>query len=86
MLTELGIPYSETIMEVEFGQPFRSFADVRLFFEMYSKDEDKETITDDFLRHKVIETNDTVFPYYMPHLRKLAILELDAADIPSSFI
>ena len=86
MLTELGIPYNETIMEVEFGQPFRSFADVRLFFEMYSKDEDKETITDDFLRHKVIKTNDTVFPYYMPHLRKLAILELDAADIPSSFI
>ena len=82
LLRDLGIPYEESAMALEFGQPFRSLEDARTFYEIYSKDEDKSAITDAFLRSKLVETEDPRFPYYMPHLRNLAILKFNAADIP----
>lgn len=80
-LTELGIPYEHTLMDMEFGQPFRNMTDVRSFFEMYSKDEDKSAITEEFLRSKVVPTGREDFPLYMPHLRNLAILHFNTKDL-----
>ena len=82
VLTNLGVPFEETTFDLEFGQPFRNLADARRFFEIYSQDEDKSDITDEFLRSKVIETGREDFPLYMPHLRKLAILKFAVSDIP----
>ena len=81
-LSALGIPFRETTMELEFGQPFRSFADARRFYETYSKDADKAVITDAFLREKLVETGDRTFPFYMPHRRSLALLIFETKDIP----
>ena len=83
LLRDLGIPYEENTMALEFGQPFRSLADARKFFEIYSKDEDKSAITDEFLHSKLVATGEAQFPYYMPHLRNLAILKFKTADIPA---
>lgn len=80
-LTELGIPFEAKTLELEFGQPFRSFKDVRLFYEIYSKDEEKNVITDEFLKDKIRETGDDEFPYYMPHLRKLGWIKFETKDI-----
>lgn len=81
-LCALGVPFEEKNFNLEFGQPFRNLADVRTFFEIYSNDQDKSVITDEFLRSKVIETGREDFPLYMPHLRKLAILKFETADVP----
>ena len=77
-----GIPVEEDLFEVEFGQPFRTFADARGFYEIYSKDPDRGVITDAFLREKLVETGDETFPFYLPHRRSLALIKFRAADIP----
>lgn len=82
VLTELGIPFEESFLELEFGQPFRSLEDARTFFEMYSKDEDKTTITDEFLRGKVVEQDHETYPLYMPHRRSMAVIRFDTKYIP----
>ena len=82
VLKELEIPYEEKLFDLEFGQPFRSMEDARKFFELYSKDDDKSDITDEFLRSKVQENDDAHFPFYMPHRRNLAVLKFETADIP----
>ena len=82
LLRELGIPYEERTLALEFGQPFRSLGDARRFYEIYSKDADKSLITDEFLLNKLESTGQTMYPYYMPHLRSLAILKFRAVDIP----
>ena len=82
VLTDLGMPFEESVYDLEFGQPFRSMEDARRFFEVYSQDEDKSDITDEFLRGKVVETGREDFPLHMPHWRKLAILKFETSDIP----
>jgi len=81
VLTEKGIPYEERIFDLEFGQPFRNLEDARKFYEIYSHDEDKSAITDEFLRSKVVETGREDFPLYMPHRRNLALLRFETKDI-----
>ena len=81
-LEDLGIPFEETTLSLEFGQPFRSFEDARRFYETYSKDADKTVITDEFLQDKLVKLGEGKFSYYMPHSRELAILTFDSNDIP----
>lgn len=81
-LQELKIPHEGTAMELEFGQPFRSFEDARCFFETYSCDNDPALITDAFLREKLRETGEPDFPYYLPHRRKVGWLKFEMADVP----
>ena len=85
LLRELGIPYEERTLALEFGQPFRSLEDARIFYEIYSKDEDKSVITDAFLRGRLQNTGDEMFPYYMPHLRDPPTLKFLPAHIPATF-
>lgn len=82
VLKDLKIPFEETFMDLEFGQPFRSMEDARKFFEMYSKDEDKSAITDEFLLSKVVAQDHEVYPFYMPHQRNMAIIQFDTKYIP----
>ena len=82
LLEKLNIPFEDTTLELEFGQPFRSFEDARRFYETYSKDADKAVITDEFLREKLVALDHEKFCWYMPHRRELAILTFDSNDIP----
>lgn len=82
LLVRKGIPFEEELFSLEFGQPFRNMESVRKFFEEYSQDADRTTITDEFLREKVVPNDHPDFPWYMPHRRNLALLKFDAKDIP----
>ena len=82
VLRELGVPCEEETLELEFGQPFRCLEDVRRFFELYSRDEDKGVITDEFLRKKIVSQDHREFPFYMPYKRNLAIIRFKAKDLP----
>ncbi len=81
LLGERGIPYEEKQISLEFGQPFRNFEDVRVFYRCYSRDEDPAVLTDSFLRSKVVSTGRDDFPLYMPHRRELGILVFQSGDI-----
>ena len=80
-LEKLGIPFEESTLRLEFGQPFRSFEDARRFYETYSKDADKTVITDEFLVARLVR-GEGDFSYYMPHRREAAILTFESKDIP----
>lgn len=80
-LTARGVPFTAEESELEFGQPFISRDEARLFFEVYSRDEDKSVITDTFLREKLVETGRTDFPLYMPHKRSVGCLKFSAEDL-----
>ena len=82
-LKRLGVPYDETLLELEFGQPFRNLEDAKRFYELYSKDDDKAVITDEFLRSRLIRNGSAQFPWYMPHRRNLAVIRFQSKDIPT---
>ena len=81
LLTERQIPFESRTASLEFGQPFRSFEDIRAFYNCYSRDEDPSVLTDDFLRGKVIETGRKDFPLYMPHQRQIGMICFQSGDI-----
>lgn len=81
-LRERSIPFESRALEVELGQPFRSLADARLFYETYCVDADKGYITDAFIRKKLVETGREDFPFYLPHSRKIGFLKFETRDIP----
>ena len=84
MLDVLGIPYDKSECQLDLGQPFRGFEDARLFFERYSRDP-KSQITDEFLLSRLEKSNQSEFPYYMPHMRNVGIIHFLAEDIPQEF-
>lgn len=79
-LKERGIPFESRALELEFGQPFRTMADAYRFFEIYSSEEEKERITDEFLKKKLISTGDREFPLYLPHRKRIGWLQFEAED------
>lgn len=80
-LTRHGIPFSSQELELEMGQPFRSWEEARLFFRLYSHDPDKSLITDAFLRGRLKETGRTDFPLYLPHTRSLGCIKFSSEDL-----
>ena len=81
-LESLSIPFHQQILVPEFGQPFRSLQDAHRFYELYSKDPDHSTITEEFLKTKLVETGRKDFPLYAPHQRQIAFLHFSVKDIP----
>lgn len=84
VLQELKIPAQRSIFEAEHGQPLRNLQDARRFFELYSKDQDKSVLTEEFILSKVIPTGQEDFPFYLPHKRRIAFVTFLAQDIPDS--
>ena len=82
LLESLKIPFRQQILMPEFGQPFRNFRDARLFYELYSKDNDQSILTEEFLKAKLTETGRKDFPLYAPHQRQIAFLHFSVKDIP----
>ena len=80
-LAERGIPFEAAELELEMGQPLRSTEEARRFFRLYSRDEDKSVITDEFLRGRLIETGRTDFPLYLPHKRPVGCLKFSGKNL-----
>lgn len=80
-LAERGIPFEVAELELEMGQPLRSTEEARRFFRLYSRDEDKSVITDEFLRGRLIETGWTDFPLYLPHKRPVGCLKFSSKNL-----
>ena len=74
--TEKGFECIRKELEIEFGQPFRTVDDARQFFNIYSVDDDKSVITDEYLKGRLEETGRNDFPYYLPHMRKIRFIVL----------
>ena len=82
-LSERQIPYEARELTLELGQPFRSLADARRFFEVYTPEEDRAGITDAFVKSRLRETGEEEFPYYLPHEKQMGFLKFETKDIPS---
>lgn len=80
-LEQQGIPFESRTLELEFGQPFRTMADARRFFEIYSPEEEKRLVTSEFLERKLIPTGDEKFPFYLPHRKRIGWLQFEAEQI-----
>ena len=79
-LEQRGIPFQARELEIEFGQPFCSWEDARRFFALYSREQDKTLITDEFLAGKLVKGKGDV-PWYLPSVRKLGFIHLHVEDI-----
>ena len=80
-LTDRGVPFVSAELELEMGQPLRSMAAARRFFELYSRDADKSLITDAFLREKLVPTGQAEYPWYLPHTRSVGCLKFSSEDL-----
>ena len=73
-LTARGIPFHAAERELPMGQPFRTVADARRFFELYQSPDDTTPVTDDFLRQRLTATGREDFPLYLPQTRRFGLL------------
>ena len=80
-LRALGIPFQAREMELPMGQPFRSLADARRFFELYRRDGDDTPITDEFLHRRLTATGRADFPLYLPQNRRFGLLRRETREI-----
>ena len=83
-LAMLGIPAHQETFALEFGQPFRNLEEAHRFFWLYSKDQNKNVLTETFIRSQLVETGRKDFPYYMPHEKHMGFLHFSAKDIPGT--
>ena len=86
MLNQLGVPFHQEAFTLEFGQPFRTLAEAHRFFQIYSKDKNKDVLTDDFVRSQLTETGREDFPFYMPHDKHIGFLQFSVKDIPDTIL
>ncbi|MBR2423024.1 MAG: methyltransferase domain-containing protein [Oscillospiraceae bacterium] len=82
----LGIPANKETFTLEFGQPFRNPEEAHRFFRVYSKDKNKDVLTDDFVRSQLIDTGRKDFPLYLPHQKHIGFLHFSAKDIPETVL
>lgn len=77
-LEEAGIPYDCRLLDLEFGQPFRSLDAAAEFFTIYGGTPAKA----EEVLPKLQKTDDPVFPYYLPSTKKMAVVTVRTADLP----
>jgi SAM-dependent methyltransferase len=70
------IPHRLTVHELEFGQPFASLEDARLFVRAYSPGIPNRE-ADVFLSKRLTQTGRCDYPFYMPRTKAVGIFELD---------
>ncbi len=85
-LAQLGIPFHKKTFLLEFGQPFRNLEEAHRFFQIYSKDQSKDVLTEEFIRSQLEETGREDFPFYMPHQKHMGFLHFSAKDIPEQIL
>ena len=85
-LEMLGIPVHKETFALEFGQPFRNLEEAHRFFQLYSKDQNKDVLTQSFISSRLTETGRKDFPFYMPHQKHIGFLHFSVKDIPDSIL
>lgn len=78
LLKQKQIPYSLERLELEFGQPFRSFADAVSFFRLYNP---QEKVDADWVAARLTSTGRADFPLYLPETRKMAVIVFQAQNL-----
>lgn len=78
-LRERGIPFQSECLALELGQPFRSVEEAERFFALYNR-ADAPISRAELLRRLQLR-DDAEFPYYLPALRQMVLLVLDADSI-----
>lgn len=84
LLSELGIAYQSEMLQLEFGQPFRSLSAAERFFSLYDRSGAKLTQTQ--LAERLLQTDNGVFRYYLPMKRDMELFVFDAQEIPRELI
>lgn len=79
-----GIPYRTETVTLDMGQPFRSLADARTFFQTYNRSENPAPLTDAELAARLVATGDTTFPYYLKAEGTVGFIAVRVSDIPQS--
>ena len=85
-LVRLEVPFHKETFALEFGQPFRSQEEAHRFFLLYSKDQNKDVLTPEFIRSQLTQTGREDFPLYMPHQKHMGFLHFSAKDIPERIL
>ena len=72
-LTERGVAFKKSVMEMQFGQPFRTLEDINSFIGAEGADDDEtvKRITD--IEERIIDTNRFDYPYYLPKSISVAL-------------
>ena len=78
-LRERGIPFQSECLALELGQPFRSVEEAERFFALYNRAD--APISRAELLRRLQPRDDAEFPYYLPALRQMELLVLDADSI-----
>lgn len=71
-LNALGVQYTMTEEELEYGQPFKNLEDARRFVEAYT-DEPEISKIEQYLETYLTKTEDERYPYYLPKKKKFGI-------------
>lgn len=79
LLERNGIPFHSERLALEFGQPFRTPEDAMAFFRLYNP---QAEVNENWVADRLTKTGRTDFPLYLPEMRKMAVLVLQAKDIP----
>ena len=70
-LKENNYLYKKTVMEMQFGQPFKSIEDIHTFLSAYGIEGDDRRATD--AEERIIKTNRFDYPYYLPKSISVAL-------------
>ncbi len=80
VLEARGIPFQAERLALPMGQPFRSLADARRFFELYRRDGDTTPVTDALLQARLTATGREDFPFFLPRSRRFGLLRWETCD------
>ncbi|MBE5784976.1 MAG: class I SAM-dependent methyltransferase [Clostridiales bacterium] len=82
-LKKRRIPFETETFTVDMGQPFSTLQDAQRFFRIYG--EKGLNYTGQEVMNRLTKTGSGRFPYYLPSVRPLGMIILDAKDIPDTY-
>ncbi len=80
-LEQYEMPFSYESFSIEMGQPFKSIEDAVDFYRLYCRDGHPEAIRVKEVSDKLMRSTSEVFPYYLPMVREVGMVVLNAGDI-----
>lgn len=76
LLEKEGVAYEKELLECEMGQPLKDLSEARLFFSLYGRDE--PDLSDEALLARLMKTDDSEYPYYVPGLKRVGLIHFQA--------
>ena len=78
-LRDKQVPFVQKQLRIEMGQPLRNFDDAVSFFGLYNKSE--QEVTAELVRNRLINTENSEFPLYLPSVRQMELIVFSANHI-----